>query len=768
MRGLAIVGVLGRVISLATLLCLLVSPAYADVNLSSVSWASLQAGDDITGQILDSIFPMDGTTQTTTGLMLQWFSSYVALIASVWIFYSIIIQIHKTAESGKVFSASFSGWVPIRVIGAIIMMFPVTSNGGYSLGQTLIMRASKASIGMARTLKDVVVDNVGPKALPLSTPIIPGSRQIVQGIINSELCRSLINKASNNSNLVPEPAITGGGGITDRVTVTYDMASGDSFNVPVCGKISMASPNRALSSQFNITTIDFSDEGAMQLSALRQLINNIRPSVDRIATSLWQSRDMTVLKSLDSIFISQSSYFSGQLTSIASSAVAKIRQAGSNNGNSDPGVSLLKNLGWTGLGAYYLEISRLNSEVQSVAAITPSTQRPSWQGTGSYLQSDLAPFFIAINGYMAKQDEMLSTADQAYAPSASPRMFENATISQEPIGMLDKILRYMGLSEATFRAIMNYLVMPSSGSGWTDPLSSMIGLGHFLIDLALLVIGMSAMASSATASLAAGAVSLVTGNVAGAAAGAVAAGLSGVISALLIPIFTAAFLMLAPGVTLAYILPMTPCLFWYAGVAGWLVIVVEAVAAVPIWLLAHMTFSGDGIHGKGVRGYEVLFSIIFRPSMMVVGMICSYTIFSGLSWIWMKSIVVAASFVFDHGYLINNLIGILVLLCLYVGAEMTTATLSFRLISTLPHHLPDMAGFRAIGRVDSDDYVKSSQEHAKTSVASLGDIINNGNMSPKGGGNDDDNKPPPPSSGGSPSMDSTTAAHMSTSSFKDA
>jgi hypothetical protein len=152
---------------------------------------------------------------------------------------------------------------------------------------------------------------------------------------------------------------------------------------------------------------------------------------------------------------------------------------------------------------------------------------------------------------------------------------------------------------------------------------------------------------------------------------------------------------------------------------------------------------------------------------MVAGMICSYSIFSGLSWIWMKSFVVAAGFVFDHGYLINNLIGILVLMCLYVGAEMTTATLSFRLISTLPHHLPDMAGFRAVGRVDSDAYVQSSQEPAKSSVASLGDIIKSDNTVPNGGGGGPNDGPPPPP-GGAPAMDSTTAAQMSTSSFRDA
>lgn len=430
MRGTIFRGITLVALLLCSCLFGLVSPAYADITPSSVSWATMDAGDDMMAQILDSMFPMDGTTQTTTGLMLEWFSAYVEMIASVWMFYSVIVQIHKTAESGKIFSASFSGWVPIRVVGAIIMMTPVASNGGYSLGQMLVMRTAKVSIGLARNLKDVVIDSVGPKALPLSTPVIPGSRQIVQGIINSELCRALINEASNNSSLVPAPSITGNASSSGSISVSYEMAEGDSGSVPVCGMVTMKVPGR-LTAQINATTIDFTAEGNMQIAALKQLIETIRPSVQRIATSLWKTHDVNALRSLDSVFTSQTEYFSERLNAVATSAVAKIRKAGSNNGDNDSGITLLKNLGWTGLGSYYLEISRLNAEIQAVAAITPTTQRPSWSGMGIFLTRDLAPYAQAINGYMAKQEEMLSTVDQAYAPSSSPRMFEHATIGAE-------------------------------------------------------------------------------------------------------------------------------------------------------------------------------------------------------------------------------------------------------------------------------------------------------------------------------------------------
>ena len=56
---------------------------------------------------------------------------------------------------------------------------------------------------------------------------------------------------------------------------------------------------------------------------------------------------------------------------------------------------------------------------------------------------------------------------------------------------------------------------------------------------------------------------------------------------------------------------------WMAGVCGWIILVCEAMIAVPFWMLAHMTVGGDGLHGRAIEGWSLLFNIVFRPTLMV-------------------------------------------------------------------------------------------------------------------------------------------------------
>jgi conjugal transfer/type IV secretion protein DotA/TraY len=180
--------------------------AFADTptSASSVTWSDLSPGDDWTAQTLDSLFPLFTGTQTVTGTMLQYVSAYAMLIAAFWIAYASILQVHRTAESGKILSSNFSGWVPVRVVFGLAMMIPVVN--GYSVGQAIVLQGAKVGIGMARNLTDIVADAIGPQALPLAQPIIPGTRRVVMAVMESELCRALLNEASGNADLVPAPA----------------------------------------------------------------------------------------------------------------------------------------------------------------------------------------------------------------------------------------------------------------------------------------------------------------------------------------------------------------------------------------------------------------------------------------------------------------------------------------------------------------------------------------------------------------------------------
>ena len=136
--------------------------------------------------------------------------------------------------------------------------------------------------------------------------------------------------------------------------------------------------------------------------------------------------------------------------------------------------------------------------------------------------------------------------------------------------------------------------------------------------------GLAAAASSTIGSTAMIAGGLVSGGIGGAVA---AAGVSAVINSLALPVFVFLMAMLTPGIIISYVLPLIPYTLWIAGVTGWIILVCEAMIAVPLWMLAHMTMGGDGLHGRAVEGWGLLFNVMFRPVLMVLGLFLSFFVF---------------------------------------------------------------------------------------------------------------------------------------------
>ena len=162
--------------------------------------------------------------------------------------------------------------------------------------------------------------------------------------------------------------------------------------------------------------------------------------------------------------------------------------------------------------------------------------------------------------------------------------------------------------------------------------------------------------------------------------------------------------LLIPGVLIAYVLPMIPYVMWMAGVCGWLILVSEAMIAVPLWMLSHMTVGGDGMHGRGIEGWGLLFNVLFRPVLMLVGLFLSYFVFDCMSWLLRQSFGIASGFVLANGSIVANWIGLVVLLNIFVMTNVVAAVMSFRMIALIPHHLPRLIGFNAASRVDAHDF----------------------------------------------------------------
>jgi hypothetical protein len=127
-----------------------------------------------------------------------------------------------------------------------------------------------------------------------------------------------------------------------------------------------------------------------------------------------------------------------------------------------------------------------------------------------------------------------------------------------------------------------------------------------------------------------------------------------------------------------------------------------------LWMLAHLTFEGDGLHGRGFAGYELLFNILFRPVLMLIGLFLGYFIFTCISWLIRMSFGIAAAFVLGDGWLVTNWLGLFVLLSIFVLSHVVAAIASFRMITLIPHHIPRMIGFSSANRVDMDEFSRGA------------------------------------------------------------
>lgn len=80
------------------------------------------------------------------------------------------------------------------------------------------------------------------------------------------------------------------------------------------------------------------------------------------------------------------------------------------------------------------------------------------------------------------------------------------------------------------------------------------------------------------------------------------------------------------GFMMAYYLPVLPFLIWIGSTLGWLLAVIEAVFIASLWGAMHLHPEGSKYTGKGNPGYMLLASLIFRPTLMILGLIASIII----------------------------------------------------------------------------------------------------------------------------------------------
>jgi conjugal transfer/type IV secretion protein DotA/TraY len=448
---------------------------------------------------------------------------------------------------------------------------------------------------------------------------------------------------------------------------------------------------------------------SVQLAVFNNVLTgSIRPNVATVAQNLWQTKNASALSGLQSIYVSAVQSYSGALTAAATQAQQEISaalqanaaQARSGSLDLNASASQQSTLGWTSAGAYYLEIARANAATLSLMSAVPVVTPPTWQGLPRSLALDIAPFEQQVSAYLTTLATIVNSQDGIDQPSGSPSTLAGAQQQQESMSLLSKLFAQMQLNGTSVNRIIA-LLNQTNATVWTDPFGGLMSLGQTLLTIGLSGLAIAAVLSSPTASGAVTLWNVVTFNWGGAAATVVG---HTVVSFLATPVFALMMALITPGIIISYVLPMIPYVFWMAGVCGWIILVCEAMVAVPLWMLAHMTVGGDGLHGRAVEGWAMLFNVMFRPVLMLLGLFLSYFVFACMSWLTRQSFGIAAGFVLASGNLVTNVIGVVVLMNIFVMLQIVCAFMSFRMVALLPHHLPRMIGFTSGNRVDTEAF----------------------------------------------------------------
>lgn len=257
--------------------------------------------------------------------------------------------------------------------------------------------------------------------------------------------------------------------------------------------------------------------------------------------------------------------------------------------------------------------------------------------------------------------------------------------------------------------IVHYLAQPG-----TDPVMTIKNLGDYLADTGYTVI-FESMVLKAGVSGAKKSMEIIS-SAPYIGLGAKAAGKAlGWLSERISDLFGPAALFMPSVWTLVYAgyylgiwVPMIPWMVFTLGVIGWLIQVVESLAAGSLWAVMHLTpANDDSFIGGQSQGYLLILSLFMRPPLMILGLVISLVI--------LQPVIVFINASFITVFIANQstsmsglltMIGYLMVYCMVISATLS-------MIFALPQTVPDRI-LRWIGGGQAD----MGEQHSMSRIES--------------------------------------------------
>lgn len=676
-------------------------------------------GDAITHISGGSLTAAEAATANMLGTAFGFFNSGVLFFGTILLLWMTIFGVTNSANDGQVLGKKWSTfYTPMRTLTASAMLIPSTS--GYSMVQMSILLIVTWSVGFASNMWGAVVDYVvNGQAIDQAVSSVqedPNFDQMAYDALRMQVCAYAVNQGINQSmgtgtvNLQPvsvnDTAKSIGASnpnsslwINPYISTTYtttvmmrDPNWAGSENI--CGKMilsntyiapdthSGAVQDVAASVRNAVNTVRF--KYAMELLDPNGPIGNIAKQAIQVAESTNQTISASAIND--------------QIVAIRAKMTSEITQTVKSQVTQDNAAisQQFKASGWVAAASLERELAQIKDAIRSV-----STSRSEYvSGTSSIVglipsgDAALAAQTVMVK-YNALIDALVQKANTGSTASTSgkpvlPSLQTSFTAGDFTSGgnsIKSMVTTYFNvLPDKLMQGLTTYLAEDGS-----DPVMQVKDVGDWMASFAEAIMVTKALVASSLdgvlEGLKVGANESILGtNIA--AGGGILAGLVAATLRLATEFYAIAkpgiMTLLYGGYFLGMWIPMVPFYVFSLGVIGWLVQVVESLAAGSLWMVMHITPErDDSFIGSQQQGYLLLMSLFARPPLMILGMVASLVVLNpSVRYINEGFITSFRIIQTDSVTGILSIAGFMLIYCVIIFGV-------FMLVFSLPQTLPD-------------------------------------------------------------------------------
>lgn len=174
------------------------------------------------------------------------------------------------------------------------------------------------------------------------------------------------------------------------------------------------------------------------------------------------------------------------------------------------------------------------------------------------------------------------------------------------------------------------------------------------------------------------------------------------------PILFALFVfMYTQGALLGVYIPLIPFITFFMGALGWMMQVVESIAAAPLVAIG-LVFpeTRDDIWGRAAPAMMLILNLFLRPALMIIGFAAAMIV----TWIAVEMLNIGFLTLTASAFRIEDMFGFVAILTAYVAVFVTLVTKTYSLINVVPNKVLHWIGDQSMGVQGAEEAIGAAKQ----------------------------------------------------------